>query len=250
MSGHDTDEARDFRRDRIRVIKPAPAEESLPELEFRAKYMSYHYVSRDKMADVEESRHHMYCPACQTPFNASMVKARILRITIEEDLLRNFPAIAHACCNGCGWEEMIPITAPDVSDEDRILARRFGHAVSKSAGGNRLINHTPWNTAICDKYMYEYMHESPLTGPSQIHKNADVWDSIAAQESILRDAEACRTQLPYVEEVEKQERERSAAHQSQKQAQKVDSDIFSQFVAAKNPAPEPPKNPFKGWFVK
>lgn len=123
MANHDTESARDFRRDWIRKARPAAAEEMLDEATFRRRYRMHNIVPRDRMADIEKSKQVMFCPACRQPYNPSLVKARRLHVVYEKDPLGNYALLATLTCMGCDWSEIIPIEAKGETPTEQQIQR-------------------------------------------------------------------------------------------------------------------------------
>jgi hypothetical protein len=123
MTDHNSDEAKEFRRDRLTVIKPVAAPKMLSEREFREQYMGYYLVAREVMAEVEQHEHIMFCPACRDD-SMNQVKVRRLHVSYERDHLGNYPMLATLKCNGCEWGEIIPVIVPELTDAERSLIRR------------------------------------------------------------------------------------------------------------------------------
>ena len=118
MTDYDTDQARELRRARLTVVRPHNAPNSIGKAQFDATYKEQHVVVRETMTEVEETDHVMFCPACQEQMDDTLVAARKLYITYEEDPLRNYRALVTASCKGCGWNEIIPIEGPAPLTED------------------------------------------------------------------------------------------------------------------------------------
>lgn len=118
MTDYDTDQARELRRARLTVVRPHNAPNSIGKAQFDATYKEQHVVVRETMTEVEEEEHTMFCPACQEQMDDTLVAARKLYITYEEDPLRNYRALVTASCKGCGWNEIIPIEGPAPLTED------------------------------------------------------------------------------------------------------------------------------------
>lgn len=118
MTDYDTDQGRELRRARLTVVRPHNAPSSISKSQFETIYREQHVVVRETMTEVEEEEHTMFCPACQEQMDDTLVAARKLYITYEEDPLRNYRALVTASCKGCGWNEIIPIEGPAPLTED------------------------------------------------------------------------------------------------------------------------------------
>ena len=76
------------------------------------------------MPEVEENQQVMFCPACQEQEDDELVAARKLHVSYSEDPLRNYRALVTVACKGCGWSEIIPVSAPEALTEDELAVLR------------------------------------------------------------------------------------------------------------------------------
>jgi hypothetical protein len=196
----DTDEARDARRARLLQAKPKAAESSMQERAFRAAYMSHHIVDRTLLSEFEEQEHVLFCPACRTDFNPVMVKARVLHISYQEDDLRNFPAIAHCHCNGCGWEEMIPVVPPVVSDGNRTLARRYLTAQQPANVPYKAPANNVFSSAVEDMSIMPRPVVLKFSRSQQVANRA--WDAVRKDEETLQHAAHAEANIEVIESIE------------------------------------------------
>lgn len=121
MNDYDSDQGRELRRARLLAVRPRHSSDTMPEAEYETMYRRFQIVRREYMLSVEENLHVMFCPACQEehPNNDALVKARKLFTSYDEDPLRNFRALVTLRCEGCGWNEIIPLdSAPALPEED------------------------------------------------------------------------------------------------------------------------------------
>lgn len=120
MNSYDTDQARELRRARLVTIRPTNAPDIMTQEAFETEYRKFHVLVRECMPDAEEHFNVMFCPACQetAQFDDSMVMARKLHATYEQDPLRNYRALVTVSCKGCGWSEIIPISGPGEAPAD------------------------------------------------------------------------------------------------------------------------------------
>jgi hypothetical protein len=128
MTSYDTDQARELRRARLVAIRPTNAPAILPRADYNKTYRDQHIVTRDSMLDAEESEHVMFCPACQEHVGDTQVAVRKLHVTYEEDPLRNYRALVTARCDGCGWNEIIPVERPPALEAEELQATRDAEA--------------------------------------------------------------------------------------------------------------------------
>lgn len=157
MDDYNSDQAKELRRARLLQIKPKAAQMMLTESEFRREYIEYRLVALEQMLALEEAYKVMFCPACVKNVDSIVGKRRVLHISYEKDALDNYPMICAAKCQGCEWEEMIPVILPIVSDEDRAILRRFSDA---------------------QRNQTSYQPRSPLMDPRQL--SGDMLDAFKA----------------------------------------------------------------------
>jgi RNase P subunit RPR2 len=127
VTDYNSDQGRELRRARLTVIRPTNAPDMLSKRDFDTTYKQFHVVRREVMTDVEESGKVMFCPACHEQVDDTLVAARKLYVTYEEDPLRNYRALVTLGCKGCGWSEIVPIESPPpLSDEDKKVLGEAG----------------------------------------------------------------------------------------------------------------------------
>ena len=124
MTDYDSEQGRELRRARLTRIRPRNAEDMLPKASFDAEYRQFHIVRRELMPDIEESQRVMFCPACQEHEDDELQRARKLHVSYNEDPLRNYRALVTVACKGCGWNEIIPVAAPEALTEDELSVLR------------------------------------------------------------------------------------------------------------------------------
>lgn len=228
MNDYDTEQAKSLRRARLVAIKPKAAPMMLNESDFRHEYVEFRFIALAHKAELEETNNIMFCPACYVPVNNVMAKARVLHICYEEDALGNFPLIATAKCQGCEWEEMIPVVKPELSDSDRDLLRRYHNAIatSKLSSPGSLYPNV-WSNKIKDELMLTPSAIQQITGTGPIaigmdsrtrfgqSKASAVWDSIAKNQQEQRELELAKQQIKMIEQVEAEQAKRQQAKASQ-----------------------------------
>lgn len=132
MNDYNSDQAKELRRARLLKVKPKAAPMMLTESEFNREYVEYRFVSIENLVNLEEANNVMFCPACAKDVNTAMGKRRVLHISYEDDPLGNYPLLAVAKCQGCEWEEMIPVIKQELTQDEQALLRRFHRATVKN----------------------------------------------------------------------------------------------------------------------
>ena len=233
MNDYDTDQAKELRRARLLKIKPKAARVMLTESEFHKEYVEYRFVSLEHLVELEETNNIMFCPACAQPVNNVMAKRRVLHVSYDDDVLGNYPLIATVKCQGCEWEEMIPVVKQELTDDDRTLLRRFNNAQAAARlggpGHSGLMIGDLWSQKIMDTMKME---------PGMIHRmgNAKVdftttdairfgqakadrtWESMRNYEQERREIELARKQIEMIMKVEAEQRKASVNRTATKQA--------------------------------
>lgn len=124
MTDYNSEQGRELRRARLTRIRPRNAEDMLPKATFDHEYRQFHIVRRELMPDIEERDHLMFCPACQEQEDDELQRARKLHVSYGEDPLRNYRALVTVACKGCGWNEIIPVAAPERLTEEELVTLR------------------------------------------------------------------------------------------------------------------------------
>jgi len=124
MNDYDSEQGRELRRARLTRIRPRAADDLYPKEVFKREYRDFHIVRRECMPEVEENQQVMFCPACQEQEDDELVAARKLHVSYSEDPLRNYRALVTVACKGCGWSEIIPVSAPEALTEDELAVLR------------------------------------------------------------------------------------------------------------------------------
>lgn len=174
MTDHNSDQGRELRRARLTKIRPLNAEDMLPKAVFNQEYRDFQVVSRERMPDIEESKRVMFCPACHEDEDDELVRARKLHVTYAEDPLRNFRALVTLSCKGCGWNEIVPVAAPepltdaenkDLRDNEQYVSRDkmeqmraqmgvFNSRLGQAAGmQNGALDTARWSAEMQRQYM-------------------------------------------------------------------------------------------------
>lgn len=219
MNDYDGEQAKELRRARLLKIKPKAAPVMLTESEFNREFVEYRFVSIEHAASLEESNNIMFCPACVKDVNNVMRKVRVLHISYEDDVLGNYPLIAVAKCQGCAWEEMIPVVKQELTEDERTLLRRFNNAQARSlktGPQGSILDPGVWRNEMM-RYAKDDMVLSKLA-PSKIEftpqdvirfgqaKATRVWDSLASTERDRREVEMAKQQIDVIEHIEAEQR--------------------------------------------
>lgn len=223
MNDYSSDQAKELRRARLLKVKPKAAPMMLTESEFNREYTEYRFVSIEHLTDLEEANNVMFCPACARDVNNVMGKRRVLHISYEEDPLGNFPLIAVAKCQGCEWEEMIPVVKQELTDDERTLLRRFNNAQGQAKLNNGNPGNSKFVPGVWADEMLRYGQPGQIAPmkpgqsimfaplPDRIRfgqsKAERTWAELGKNEQERKDVENAKRQLDMIEEIEKQQRQ-------------------------------------------
>ncbi len=226
MTDYNSDQAKELRRARLLTIKPKAAPMMLNESAFNREYVEYRFVAVEQLANLEEANNIMFCPACAKDLNTVMVKRRVLHVSYEDDPLGNFPLIAVAKCQGCEWEEMIPVVKQELQQEEQHLLRRFHRAQAATVGigkmhSSGLLDASRWSDEMIRQMKpgmivsgspgskIEYMPPEPSRfGQAKADR---AWADMSKNEQERRDLGIARMQLDRIEQFEAGERARTQA---------------------------------------
>lgn len=234
MADYDSDQAKELRRTRLLKIKPKAAPMMLTESEFNREYIEYRFVALEHMPDLEEGNNVMFCPACAKDVNNVMGKRRVLHISYEDDVLGNFPLIAVAKCQGCEWEEMIPVVKQEISSEDQALLRRFHLAQRRGSPLSAGIANTPhiganggllspkkWSDDMLDAFKNgpSIMYSTGVDASAKIRfgqvKADKVWHEVSKLQEEAREVENARRQIDMIEQIEQEDMRRQQMKMAQ-----------------------------------
>jgi len=166
----DTEAARAERRKRIVQIKPRAASTIMSEAEFRTKYLGYHYIHEPSFREVEDQQNIMFCPACmENEVRHARIKARALFASYEPDPLQNYGMLASMRCEGCGWQEIIPVgkfVAPSETDAKMQARRQAQMSGMTAAKGNQFIPQL-WSDEIMRQMLGPPVQNSALAQAAQ-----------------------------------------------------------------------------------
>lgn len=233
MNDYNSDQAKELRRARLLKVKPKAAPMMLTESEFNREYVEYRFVSIENLVNLEEANNVMFCPACAKDVNTAMGKRRVLHISYEDDPLGNFPLIAVAKCQGCEWEEMIPVVKQELSQDEYALLRRFRRASASSRGfggitssipkpPDKLLNQSLWAEEKILRYSQPWQivpvkpgEQITFMPPDKIRfgqgKANRVWGELAKSNEDRRDLELATKQYDMIEHFEAEERAKTQA---------------------------------------
>lgn len=227
MNDYNSDQAKGLRRARLLKVKPKAAPMMLTESEFNREYVEYRFVSIENLVNLEEANNVMFCPACAKDVNTAMGKRRVLHISYEDDPLGNFPLIAVAKCQGCEWEEMIPVVKQELTQDEQTLLRRFHRAALKTRGFGGVPSSVPdprsslFNQSVWGKEVLSYAQPGQIAPmrpgqniefmpPDKIRfgqgKADRTWADLQKHEEARRDLELATKQYDMIEHFEAEER--------------------------------------------
>ena len=239
MNDYNSDQAKELRRARLLKVKPKAAPMMLTESEFNREYTEYRFVSIEHLTNLEEANNVMFCPACAKDVNTAMGKRRVLHISYEDDPLGNFPLIAVAKCQGCEWEEMIPVVKQELSQDEQTLLRRFHRAALKTRGFGGVTSSvpdpraSPFDQSVWANEMKRYSEPGQIAPmrpgqniefmpPDKIRfgqgKADRVWGELAKSNEDHRDLELATKQYDMIEHFEAEERAKTQARAYSKSA--------------------------------
>lgn len=106
----DEDRAARDRQERFEKLGIPAAPDMMTEEAYKRMYGArWHYVTPYVMDQVERTLRVLHCHKCREVDSRNIIKASRLFVTIEDDPMQQFPALAHSTCHHCGFEEYYPL---------------------------------------------------------------------------------------------------------------------------------------------